>query len=96
MAERLFESLMSGNSEKVIEKVKELVGRTGDKPQSVAKRIYHLHFGTADPPGCKFEVAAKLCDTFPVLFLELTNKILELSGQGFEPGKPEPSGKIKK
>jgi hypothetical protein len=92
---KLFNSLLSANSKEVVEQVKELLGRTDDKPRTMAKRIYHLQYGSVDPE-CSLDLAVRLCDNFPVLFLELTNAILNLSGQGFVPGKSKPSGETKK
>ena len=92
---KLFDGLLAANSAEVVAQVKELIGRSVDKPKAIAKRIYHLQYGSVDPV-CTLELAVRLCDNFPVLFLELTNAILTLSGQGFEPGKSKPSGKIQK
>lgn len=89
---QILEAVTSMNSPEVSEKIKELVGKSGDKPKTIAKRIYHLMYGSVDPK-CDLELAVKLCDTYPVVFYELTNEILSLSGQGFAPGKSKPSGK---
>lgn len=91
---QILEAVTSMNSPEVAAKIKDLMGKSGDKPKTIAKRIYHLMYGSVDPK-CDLELAVKLCDTFPVTFYELTNEILSLSGQGFEPGKLRPSGKTK-
>ena len=92
---KLFDSLLSANAPEVVAKVKELVGQSGDKPKSIAKRIYHLQKASVDPE-CSLELAVKICDNYPILFLEITNAILVLSGQGNQPGKLPPSGGTKK
>lgn len=91
---KLMEALTSMNSPEVSEKVKELMGKSSDTPKTIAKRVYHLMYGSIDPK-CDYELAGKLRSNFPVIFYELTNEILQLSGQGFEPGKSKPSGKTK-
>ena len=95
MTDKILTALTAMNSEDVVTKIKELMGKSGDKPKSIAKRIYHLMYGSVDPV-CTLELAVRLCDNFPILFLELTNEILMLSGQGFEPGKSLPSGETQK
>jgi hypothetical protein len=92
---KLFDSLLAANTPEVVEQVKELVGRSVDKPKSIAKRIYHLQYGSVDPV-CSLDLAVRVCDSFPILFIELTNAILNLSGQGMQPGKSKASGKIQK
>ena len=42
------------------------------------------------------DVAVRLVENFPTVFWNLTNKILSLTGQGAELGKPKPSGKTRK
>lgn len=83
---QLLEALTSMNSPEVSEKVKELMGASKDTPKTIAKRTYHLIYGSIDPK-CDYELAGKLRNTFPVIFYELTNEILQLSGQGFDPKK---------
>jgi hypothetical protein len=102
MSQQLLEALTSMNSAEVSERVKALMGKSNDTPKTVAKRTYHLIYGSVDPllynretGECNFELVGKLRKTFPVIFYELTNEILSLSGQGFEPGKSKPSGVTK-
>ena len=83
---QLMEALTSMNSPEVSEKVKELMGASKDTPKTIAKRTYHLIYGSVEPK-CDYELAGKLRNTFPVIFYELTNEILQLSGQGFDPKK---------
>jgi hypothetical protein len=92
---QLFESLLAANTPEIVAKVKEMVGRSVDKPKAIAKRIYHLQYGSVEPE-CSLDLAVRICDNFPILFIELTNAILNLSGQGMQPGKLKPSGKTPK
>jgi hypothetical protein len=92
---KMLEALTSMNSSEVTKQVKELMGKSEDTPKTIAKRVYHLIYGSVDPK-CDFELADKLRKNFPVIFYELTNAILTLTGQGFEPGKSKPSGKTKR
>jgi hypothetical protein len=92
---KLFDSLLAANTPEVVAQVKEMVGRSVDKPKSIAKRIYHLQYGSVDPV-CSLDLAVRICDNFPILFIELTNAILNLSGQGMQPGKSKASGKTQK
>lgn len=60
-------------------------------PQEVAKRIEYLMAGSVDPV-CDLELATKVNETFPIEFRILTQKIIELTGQGQVVGKQTPSG----
>jgi hypothetical protein len=101
---QLFDSLLAANTPEIVAKVKEMVGRSVDKPKAIAKRIYHLQYGTpeqfesesGEKVGCSLDLAVRVCDNFPILFIELTNAILNLSGQGMQPVKLKASGKIQK
>ena len=61
-------------------------------PDNIAERIDQLIAGSIEPK-CDTDLAIKLCERFPVEFYSITNKILELTGKGMEPGKPKGSGK---
>ena len=61
-------------------------------PDNIAERIDQLVMGSLEPK-CDTDLAVKLCERFPVEFYAITNKILELTGKGMEPGKPKGSGK---
>lgn len=77
-----------------IKAVQGLLGVSDNVPQDVAKRIEHFVSGSVSPKVDK-EFAVKFCKNFPVEFLQLTNKIMLLTGQGRVPGKPQGSGKKK-
>ncbi len=71
--------------------LQKLLGTTEDVPGEIAKKLEMLNIVF---PGLGFPVWIKLCDTFPMVFYQLTNKILELTGQGKAVEKPLPSGEI--
>jgi hypothetical protein len=54
----------------------------------IAKRLEMLVMGSVSPE-VTLPVAVKLAEAFPVEFLELTNAITTLTGQGFDMGKPQ-------
>jgi hypothetical protein len=69
-----------------------------DVPADVSRRIEVLAAGSVDPVlGVENrDVAVRLAETFPTVFYNLSTKILSLTGQGAELGKPKPSGKTSK
>jgi len=80
---------ISGTQKDKIQAIKDALGI--DKiPDNIAERIAHLEAGSVEPK-CDTELALKLCEHFPIDFYNLTTKILTLTGQGSEPGKPEGS-----
>lgn len=91
----VLEALVAGYSKKVQASVKKLMGKSEDIPQAIAKRVEHLITCSIEPK-CDLDLALKICKIHGLLFLELTNEILALSGKGMELGKLKPSGKIKK
>ena len=68
-----------------------LLGTGDDVPDDLIKRYEHLIAGSVNPP-CDRELAIKLFAAFPVVAFQLTNKILELTGLGADPGKAPGSG----
>lgn len=91
----ILEGLTAEASKEKSDAVKELLGIGGGTPQDIAKRLEHLTLGSV-APACTLDLAVKMCETFPVEFYMLTNKILMLTGQGQVPGKPLPSGEMEK
>lgn len=65
-----------------------------DVPADVSRRIEMLAAGSVNPVlGTEQrDVAVKLAETFPGVFYKLTNEIVNLTGQGAEPGKQKRSG----
>ena len=68
-----------------------LLGTSDDVPDDLLKRYEHLIAGSVNPPADR-ELAIKLFATYPVVAFQLTNKILELTGLGADPGKAPGSG----
>lgn len=68
--------------------VRSALGLTHGTPGEVAKRLEMLVMGST-APEITLPVAVKLAEAFPVEFLELTNSITTLTGQGFDMGKPQ-------
>lgn len=87
----IVEGIASGSTPETIEAVKALVGLSGDVPDENARRIEYLQAGSV-APICDLELAIRVNAFFPVQFRELTNKILQLTGQGYEVGKLPASG----
>ena len=67
MTAKILEAVTSMNSTEVATQIKELMGKSDGKPKSIAKRIYHLMYGSVEPE-CNLELAVKVCDFFPVVF----------------------------
>jgi hypothetical protein len=42
-------------------------------------------------PACSMELAVRLAEHYPVIFFQLSNRILELTGQGSDAEKKPPS-----
>lgn len=86
---------MAGNGDKAAALRKSLGISEEEVPADVSRRIELLTAGSVAPKlGLENrEVAVKLAETFPTVLYQLTNKILSLTGQGAELGKPPPSGK---
>jgi hypothetical protein len=91
----ILEGIASGVAKEQTEAVKQLLGVAGSTPHDIAKRLEHLVLGSMDPP-CTPDLAVRLCETFPVEFFQITNRIVELTGRGQMPGKQQPSGEIPK
>lgn len=89
---------MSGTGDKA-EAIRKAAGISEEEvPEDVSRRIEMLTVGSVEPklgPDNR-DVAVKLAETFPTLFYQLTDKILSLTGQGAELGKPKRSGKAEK
>lgn len=65
-----------------------------DVPGDISRRIEMLSAGSVSPAlgADQRDVAVKLAETYPVTFYALTNAIVNLTGQGAEPGKQPRSG----
>jgi hypothetical protein len=67
--------------------IRQALGMAGDTPGEIAKRIEMLVMASIQPT-IDMPAAVKLAENFPIEFLQLTNKISELTGQGAELVKP--------
>ena len=70
-----------------------LLGTSDDVPEDLVKRYEHLIAGSVNPTIDR-EIAIKLFAHYPVVAFQLSNKILELTGMGADPGKAPGSGPI--
>lgn len=67
--------------------VKNLLGLGDNMPEDIVRRVEMLVQASVTP--CDRETAVNLSIRFPTIFYALTNKIIELSGEGAEmAGKP--------
>lgn len=72
-----------------IEILKEIFGKTKELSADIVQRLEML---SIIYPDSELPTWIKLCDAYPVTFYALTNKIFELTGQGKNAEKPQPSG----
>lgn len=70
-----------------VEAVRKALGLSKDTPGEIAKRLEMLVSGSVNPT-IKLPTAVKLAECFPIEFLQLTNKVTELTGKGAELVKP--------
>ena len=91
-------SALSGSDAEKASAIREAAGLSDEAvPQDVAQRIEFLMAASVSPKleAEQRDIAVKLAEHFPTTFYSLTNKILELTGQGSEVGKRRVSGKAK-
>lgn len=69
-----------------VEALQSLFGYGSDVPDDLAKRFDHLVFGSVNP-AIDRSTAVRLFASYPIVAYTLTNKILELTGQGPDLGK---------
>lgn len=72
--------IAKGHAEKV-DGMRQLLGVSASVPQDLAKRLEQFTMGTVDP-DFDHETAVKFAETYPIEFYQITNKIMELTGQG--------------
>ena len=95
LSSAILEGLLTMKAKDVKEAVEKIIGRGDDIPEETAKRIEHLVIASVEPK-CDEDLAIRVNKVYPTVFLQLTNQILLLSGQGMMPGKSKPFGKTKK
>ena len=86
----LVATLQTKDGAAIAEGVKDAFGIGKDTPANMIKRINHLVMGSVSPTIDE-ELAVKLASTYPIEFTQISNKIIELTGKGFMPGKPKGS-----
>jgi hypothetical protein len=89
---KLLASIQSKNGAEIGEGIKDAFGVGIETPVNMIKRIQHLMMGSVAPVMDE-EFVVKLANTFPVEFTAVTNKIIELTGKGYVPGKQKGSTK---
>lgn len=83
------ESVSQGDQ---VKQLRSALGLTDRSPDEVVRRLEHLVAASVDPI-ITLDVAVKLARVYPVEFYLLTNRIVELTGQGqVAVKKPLPSG----
>ncbi len=79
-----------------VQALRESLGLSGESmPADLAKRIEMLAHGCVNPE-LDVQAASKVFRVAPVDGYNLTNKILQLSGQGMQQGKQKASGRTRK
>lgn len=92
----IVEALASNAKAEKVSALKELLGTADSVPVELAKRMEMLVHGSVEP-ATDLALAVKLAKNFPVTFMTLTTKILELTGLGsVDVGKLSASTKSKK
>ena len=71
----------AGHAPSIKEAINDIIGGKDEIPKDTQKRILHLVVGSVEPKIDE-AFAVRLSETFPVEFIELTTKILELTGLG--------------
>jgi hypothetical protein len=90
--EAILEVIVSERAKDKAEAVKRLLGVDGSTPADIVRRIEMLKLGSVDP-AVDHELSVRMCTFFPAEFMDLTNKIIRLTGQGASvKKKPTPSG----
>lgn len=85
---------LAGTSKEKLEGLLDGLGVSGnDVPQALAKKLCHVRSGVTDPE-MGLEDVAKLAETFPIEFGQLSSAIYSLTGKGqVAQVKQKPSGK---
>ncbi|MFZ7126412.1 MAG: hypothetical protein ACOWWM_09705 [Desulfobacterales bacterium] len=83
--------MSAGGGEQKAEAVLEALGFNDKLAPDTATRLELLMVAAVDPK-LERKDAIKLCRTFPIEFYSVTTKILELTGQGQDPGESSGSG----
>lgn len=89
--ETLLNAVISATGKEQSEAIKSAVGLGDELPDDIVRRIEMLIHGSVSPE-CDRDTAIKIGTYFPTVFFQLTNAILELTGEGANVlGKPKGS-----
>ncbi len=83
---------LAGRGAEITDAIRQFIGAAGDAPADHVRRLELLQLGSVKPVF-DLPAAMHLATNLPATFMLLTNRILELTGMGAEPGKPKGSGK---
>ena len=75
------EAISGTNNTEKVTALKELLGTDDDVPIELAKRMEHLVCGVI-APKIELDLAVKLAQNYPIVFMTLAQKILTLTGLG--------------
>jgi hypothetical protein len=82
----LVAGIVGGQSAEKAAAAKKIMNIDDTVPSNVALNIHLVKLGSVEPAADE-DLAVKLCTCCPVEFQQIAKKILELTGQGHEPGK---------
>jgi len=93
--ESVVQALSGTAGQDKIEAMREMLGVSESVPDDLAKRLEQFAVGTVDP-DLNHTQAVRFAETWPVEFYQITNKIMELTGQGRMVAKKKDSGRTAK
>jgi hypothetical protein len=82
----LVAGIVGGQSAEKAAAAKKIMNIDDTVPSNVALNIHLVKLGSVEPAADE-DLAVKICTCCPVEFQQIAKKILELTGQGHEPGK---------
>lgn len=92
----VIKALISEAAKDKIDGIAEIVGGNEEVAVETRKRMEYIAKGLIEPE-LDFAAIDKLCIYYPAVFIEISNKIIELTGLGgIESGESKPSGRMRK
>jgi hypothetical protein len=91
----VLEKIASSMASEKADGVSEILKLGDNTPEEAARRIEYLRLGCVSPE-LDVESAPMFFENYPMTAWVLTNKIIELTGEGRSPGESKPSGKKQK
>ena len=86
----LLESVLATSVKDKVQGIRGLLGLGTDTPRAHVKRLALIQFGMTDPALSESDIV-RLGDAFPIEFYQISNRIVELTGQGKILGKAQGS-----